>query len=29
MRILDAINLPITRAFNLLGDRVVVVGQKG
>ncbi len=28
MAALDAINLPITNAFNVLGDRVVMVGRK-
>jgi len=28
MRVLDTLNLPITRAFNVLGDRMVLVGQK-
>jgi hypothetical protein len=28
MNALDAINAPLTRAFNVLGDRVVIVGQK-
>lgn len=28
MTVLDAVNAPLTRAFNVLGDRVVVVGQK-
>jgi len=28
LAVLDAVNLPITRAFNVLGDRIVMVGRK-
>ena len=28
MAVLDTINVPITRVFNVLGDRVVLVAQR-
>jgi len=28
MNLLDAVNAPLTRAFNVLGDRVVLIAQK-
>jgi hypothetical protein len=28
MRVLDSVNLPLTRSFNILGDRAVLVARK-